>query len=170
MTNQPKIYAACLAAYNSGRLHGAWVDANQDPDDLRAEISLMLKASPIKDAEEWAIHDYDDFGKLSLSEYPDLETVSRLAGWLVEHGVAFGVYASLVGTDFATEERFLEVYQGTWEDETEFAREQFEQLYDLPDSISHYIDYERFARDPFICDYTSEWAVGSSGLYVFMNL
>ena len=25
----PRIYVACLAAYNAGRLHGGWIDANQ---------------------------------------------------------------------------------------------------------------------------------------------
>lgn len=25
---KPRIYAACLAAYNSGYLHGAWIDAD----------------------------------------------------------------------------------------------------------------------------------------------
>ncbi len=27
---QPRIYVACLAAYNNGHLHGAWIDAAQD--------------------------------------------------------------------------------------------------------------------------------------------
>ena len=26
----PKIYVACLAAYNNGHLHGEWIDATQD--------------------------------------------------------------------------------------------------------------------------------------------
>lgn len=25
----PRVYVACLAAYNSGFLHGAWIDAGQ---------------------------------------------------------------------------------------------------------------------------------------------
>ena len=33
MTNvsdsNPRIYVACLAAYNNGYLHGAWIDADQ---------------------------------------------------------------------------------------------------------------------------------------------
>lgn len=41
-----RIYAACLASYNNGRLHGVWIDADQDEDSINAEIRAMLKASP----------------------------------------------------------------------------------------------------------------------------
>jgi antirestriction protein len=29
LTTEPRIYVACLAAYNNGNLHGAWIDATQ---------------------------------------------------------------------------------------------------------------------------------------------
>ena len=38
----PRIYVACLAAYNNGYLHGAWIDADQDVDEIRDEIATML--------------------------------------------------------------------------------------------------------------------------------
>jgi antirestriction protein len=41
-----RIYAACLASYNNGCLHGRWIDADQDADTIMAEINAMLKASP----------------------------------------------------------------------------------------------------------------------------
>ena len=54
MTNlsgsNPRIYVACLAAYNNGYLYGAWIDADQDPDQIRDEIAAMLARSPIKGA------------------------------------------------------------------------------------------------------------------------
>lgn len=43
-TFNPKIYVACLAAYNNGILHGRWIDADQDADEIRAGIAEMLKA------------------------------------------------------------------------------------------------------------------------------
>ncbi len=64
-----RIYVACLASYNNGILFGQWIDATQELDDLYAELRAMLKASPIPDAEEWAIHDYEGFEGLRLSEY-----------------------------------------------------------------------------------------------------
>lgn len=43
----PRIYAACLASYNDGRLHGAWIDCDgKTGDDLRNEIADMLAKSP----------------------------------------------------------------------------------------------------------------------------
>ena len=55
-TTNPRIYVACLAAYNSGYLHGAWIDADQPADDIQSAVGEMLAASPIPRAEEWAIH------------------------------------------------------------------------------------------------------------------
>ena len=42
----PRIYVACLAAYNAGRLHGEWIDADQDADVIHEEIQEMLAAMP----------------------------------------------------------------------------------------------------------------------------
>jgi len=72
MTNisdsNPRIYVACLAAYNKGYLHGVWIDADQDADQIRGEIAAMLACSPVEDAEEYAIHDYEGFESVSISE------------------------------------------------------------------------------------------------------
>ena len=38
----PRIYVSCLAAYNSGYLHGMWIDATQDPDDIYDDIEWLL--------------------------------------------------------------------------------------------------------------------------------
>ncbi|MGK5627021.1 antirestriction protein ArdA [Streptomyces sp. URMC 123] len=74
-----QIYAACLASYNLGIRHGEWIDATQDPDSIRREIQLMLAASPIPGAEEYAIHDYDDFGGIKLGEYEEIDDLHLIA-------------------------------------------------------------------------------------------
>ena len=43
----PRIYVACLSAYNNAKLHGTWIDATQDLDTIWDEVNAMLKASPI---------------------------------------------------------------------------------------------------------------------------
>ena len=43
----PRIYVACLAAYNAGRLHGEWIDADQQIDALWAEVNAMLNRSDV---------------------------------------------------------------------------------------------------------------------------
>lgn len=42
----PRIYVASLGDYNAGTLHGLWLQADQDPDDLHEQITEMLAASP----------------------------------------------------------------------------------------------------------------------------
>src|SRR5581483_3902347 len=64
----PRIYVASLADYNAGRLHGVWIDAAQEPDDLQLHINAMLARSTEPIAEEWAIHDFEGFNGLHLGE------------------------------------------------------------------------------------------------------
>lgn len=56
MTTEPRIYVADLAAYNSGYLHGVWIDATLDASDIQDQVNAMLEQSPVGDAEEYAIH------------------------------------------------------------------------------------------------------------------
>lgn len=50
---EPRIYVACLAAYNNGSLHGRWIDANQSVDDIEADVQAMLNASPENKTCQW---------------------------------------------------------------------------------------------------------------------
>ena len=49
---EPKIYVACLAAYNAGYLHGVWIDANQSLDLILSEIKTMLSTGPEKNLQK----------------------------------------------------------------------------------------------------------------------
>jgi len=40
----PRIYVACLAAYNNGILYGAWMAADCDTDEIWADVQAMLRA------------------------------------------------------------------------------------------------------------------------------
>lgn len=167
-TDTPRIYVACLASYNAGILHGEWIDAT-DGDVIREAIQEMLKGSPTAGAEEWAIHDYEGFGSIRLSEWEDVDRVAELGALIDEHGEAFAAYADHVGVDYATEESFQDAYCGEWDSEQAYAENLFDELYghDVPEHIAPYIDYEAFARDLFINDnYSVE---SDSGVYVFHN-
>src|SRR5687768_7754754 len=85
MADTPRIYVACLAAYNAGTLHGEWLDADQSAEELHEAIRGMLSKSPKPGAEEWAIHDYHNFGDIKLSEHESLENVAALAELITEH-------------------------------------------------------------------------------------
>lgn len=165
----PRVYVACLAAYNNGHLHGRWIDANQDADTIREEVAEMLKASPIPQAEEWAIHDYEDFGGIKLSESEGFEEVARLAELLEKHGKAFAAYAGYIGGE-ATEGGFEEAYHGHHSSEQAYVEELVSELYSEKElgPLANYIDYESYARDLFMGDYTS--VDGDGGVYVFSNI
>jgi antirestriction protein len=146
----PQIYVACLAAYNSGILYGAWIDADQPAEDIQQEVKAMLKASPIPDAEEWAIHDYDDFAGLRISEYEGFEQVSEKAAFVVEHGELGAELVNYYGGDLAEAREALEEnYQGEWESLAEYAEDftRDTQGSQIPNSLAYYIDYERMVRD-----------------------
>ncbi len=92
--NGPRIYVACLAAYNNGRLHGRWIDAGQDVEEIQTEITEMLAASPIQLAEEWAIHDYEGFEGASLGEFSSIQ-------WVAFWPLSLRITASLVANCYS---------------------------------------------------------------------
>jgi antirestriction protein len=85
MSDTPRIYVACLAAYNNGKLHGTWIDAAQDEEAIWEAIHAMLKASPEPGAEEWAIHDYEGFYDIKLGENPNIKDVSAIGQFLSDN-------------------------------------------------------------------------------------
>ena len=84
--DEPRIYVACLAVYNSGHLHGVWIDAVQEAWTNWDAVQDMLCVSPAAGAEEWAIRNYEGFGGVRIEEYPSFENVGALAAFAVAHG------------------------------------------------------------------------------------
>lgn len=166
--DSPQIYVACLAAYNNGILHGRWIDANQCASDIYREIHEMLADSPIKDAEEFAIHDFDGFSSANLGEYESIETIAELAVFITEHGELGAELFNYYSIEDA--ERLLEEsYHGAYDSEVDFAHAIFDDCYSnaIPENLQYYFDYDAFARDLFINDYFTVEAAGQT--HVFSN-
>ncbi len=171
-TATPRIYAACLASYNNGDLYGAWVDCDQDAEGINKEIKAMLKLSPEEDAEEFAIHDFDNWQGIQLSEYENIDKVAELAALITKHGKAFAAHYNHYGAE-ATEETFDNSYQCESESETAFVRELWEENGRLREienlGVSdHWIDWEAIARDEFVNSYYSEKV--DNKVYVFSRI
>lgn len=153
---RPRIYVASLSDYNAGRLHGAWIDAELEPEQIEREIAGMLERSPEPLAEEWAIHDYEGFHGIRLSEYEPLGRLSRIASGIREHGAAFAAWVNHTGDDEQASESFEDCYLGSWPSRREFAEETladlgFDKLIEehIPD---HFAPYVRFDADAYIRD------------------
>jgi len=168
--NIPRIYVACLSSYNAGVLHGEWINADQSADGIHAEIQEILSRSEHKPAEEWAIHDYVNFGGIELGEYVSIERVAKLAELVDGHGPAFvawyesgdGAYLDL----YDLEDAFLDAYQGHYDSLEHYAEEYWNTHYEIPDHLHNYIAWDRMARDLKTDGYWTEYADGG-GAYVF---
>ena len=126
----PRIYVASLPDYNAGRLHGRWIDATQEIEDVTEQVTEMLTTSPEPGAEEYAIHDYENFGPVYLSEYESLQTVCDLAAGIEEHGEAFAHLAAVLDRDEwkSALGRFDELYRGCWPSMADYAAELLDDL------------------------------------------
>ena len=145
------IFIQSLADYNAGRIIGQWVDVtDMNQDDLWNAIKEVLAMSKEPFAEEYEIADYDGFYGLT----PCMTKVLHVSQCLKQYGEAYAIYARHVGEQYATPERFEEAYCGEWSSFLDYAENLFEEsyMYEVPDNIRSYIDYEKFSRD-LINDY-----------------
>lgn len=142
-----RIYVACLAAYNNAILHGTWIDATQDPDDIMEDVQSMLKASPIPNAEEWAIHDYEGFHGIILSEWESFEQVHAIASFVEEYGELGAELYSYSNDLEEAREALCDRYVGSHSSLADFAQDLTEDTTTIPKNLAFYIDYYRMARD-----------------------
>ena len=122
-----QIWVGSLADYNNGDLHGQWLDAAREPDEIHTDIQAILASGPAarrgEVAEEWGIFDYEGFGNLQIGEYEPIEDVSRLAHGIVEHGDAFAAWAEATDRDEATSDAFAEAYCGQFDSVADYAEQ-----------------------------------------------
>ena len=146
MSEEIRVYVACLASYNNGKLHGVWIDALEDIDDIQGHINDMLKNSTEPDSEEWAIHDYEGFGAYSVSEYEDIGTVHEIACFIDDYPEIAAELVNHFGGHIDDAKKAAEEnYSGCYTSLGDYAREI--DISDVSESLAYYIDYERMARD-----------------------
>jgi len=144
----PRIYVACLAAYNNGYFHGAWIDATQGDWGIWDDIQKMLAASPIPDAEEHAIHDYEGFEGARISEYASIETVAKLVAFITEHGALGGAVLEYFNNDLdEASEALTERYLGQYTSLADYVQEMIEGSMTIPQTLQYYIDWQAMAHD-----------------------
>jgi antirestriction protein len=150
----PRIYVADLAAYNAGELRGEWIELTRDTtvEELQQTIHAMLERCSRGEyvAEEFAIHDYENFHGYELDEYENPETVVSVAAFIAERGE---LGAKLVSQSYDVDEAkgiLEDQYAGAGESLTDWVSEFLEdsgQLAEIPERWRSYIDFEQYARD-----------------------
>ncbi|MDY7097458.1 MAG: antirestriction protein ArdA [Pseudomonadota bacterium] len=167
--DRPRIYVACLAAYNSGCLHGRWIDAIT-PDEIMDSVRAMLADSPEPDAEEWAIHDYEGFEGANLSEYASFETVCELADFIEENGELGGKLYRHFGDNLEQARAAFEDYAGEYRSAADFAEQLHEDTgTEIPESLRYYIDWQALARDMALNGEIMVFQTGFDEVHVFWS-
>ena len=170
MCEEIRIYVADLAAYNNGKLHGVWIDALDELEDIQEQVSQMLKESPEGFAEEYAIHDYEGFGAYGLGEYEGLETVHELACFIEEHPEIAGELLNQFGGDLDEAKKAAEEnYCGCYRSLADYAEELTEQTSQIPEHLQYYIDYEKMGRDMELGGDVYTIELGHQEVHIFWN-
>ncbi|MBP2322677.1 antirestriction protein [Kibdelosporangium banguiense] len=157
LTYLPRIEVVDTASHERGIRHGLWIEADQEPDELEADIRAMLDSSPTPEATAWAIHATEGFAGLDLRGYTDTRLIAQLAKGVAEHGAAYAAWVGIVGTDnHDLLERFTDFHVGSYDSAEAWAREAASDL-EWPQQLDNaldpmlrrfvVIDYTRFARD-----------------------
>ena len=166
LDGEPAVYCGTYSKYNDGSLCGLWIDLSSF-DDYYEFINFCLAIHADEDDPELMFQDFEGFPKDWYREWIGEEIFEKIAEYhdMCElHGAeAIDDYLEL-HDDL---DNFEEDYQGEWDSEEDFARHIVEECYDLSkvmDGLERYFDYEAFAHDLFLWDYT----MGANG-NVFRN-
>lgn len=163
----PRVYVACLAAYNNGFLHGEWIDL-EDAEHVRDDIRRILETSPVPGAEEYAIHDTDDFGSLRV-EYSSPDELVAIADFIREYGqLGLAVLDYVCGDLKNARIMMQDQYVGEYKSEADFA-EQFHDEIEahIDDRLRYYIDWEAVARDMVLNGDITAIETGHEEVHIF---
>ena len=147
-----------LKDYNEGILRYEWLDLEtcSTADEISEYITNLLEKRSKETGElheEWFVTDYEDF--VDLGEYPSFDKVEKAVKLSKEYTPEI---VSKYYSNFQEFEHLEEAYNGIHESEEDFAYNLVKDCYSEKELgvLKDYIDYEKFARDLFMTDYTSE--------------
>lgn len=170
--NIAKIYVGTYGKYNDGSIAGKWLDLSDysDKDEFMKACAELHKDEydPEFMFQDWEYIPDDLICESWLSDsffdvrdaMDDLEDTEK---------EPFMTWCNHCSRNIAEEDinelisSFRDDYQGKYDDEEDYANEIITECYDLPEFALTYFDYEKFARDLFMCDYWFE------DNYVFRN-
>jgi antirestriction protein len=136
-----------------------------------------LASSREPGAEDWAIHDYEQFGRWRAHEYDSIETVSRIARGIAELGYAYSAWAYVHDGESASFDidSFQEAYLGHYDSVTGYVEQMAdelgytEELAKLPEHLQDYVrlDFAAIARDMHLSGEIATVDDPNGGLWIF---
>jgi len=160
-----KVYVGTYAKYNNGSIKGDWIELNNF-SFLDEFYEFCAELHSDETDPEFMFRDWENIpseliSENSLSEniFSIIEKISDLQYTTLE---AFSAWINIGSHNIASDdidtlfEAFEDDYQGHYDNEEDFAYQIVDECYDLSDFVKSYFDYESFARDLFISDYTYE--------------
>lgn len=177
--NNPRAWVGCLACYNSGRLRGAWITAEEMADEIAAEAVTFkglgvaaqypdgapFTACAVCGGDEWDLMDSENIPTSVAYLRGFMENAETLAEMDEEHLERLQVLAGWLGSSTSLGDLLEydeEHYCGQWAQFQEYA-EQFADevglLDDVRQEIANYFDWESWSRDLEI-DYYHDSATG----------
>lgn len=124
---------------------------NSETGDTRqGECPTCKGTGSVPSAEEWVIHDSDDFGGLKIGENESIDTVADLAAALAEHGEPWAKWYENENRSDADTDGFRDAYRGHYDSLADYAEEYCDDcMFDrsTPAVLKQYFDFERFAND-----------------------
>ena len=154
---EPSVYCGTYGKYNDGSLCGLWVDISSF-DDYDDFIRFCKAIHADEEDPELMFQDFEGFPRQWYSESgmneDDFDHIKEYCDLCDKYDQdAVDDYM-----EFHDElDSFEEAYCGHWDSEEDFARHIVEECYDLDrimGNLSNYFDYDAFARDLFMYDYS----------------
>lgn len=154
ITNQPAVYVGTYGKYNNGSIYGKWIDLTFIEDEADF-LALCEEIHADEEDAEFMFQDWQSVPSRFISEsgfssefwdYLDaLKNCDKPEA--LEAFISYGYEA----------EYFEEAFMGEYGSEEDFATELLDntgELDQIPQNLRYYFDYEMYARDLFINDFT----------------
>ena len=154
---EPSVYCGTYGKYNDGSLCGLWIDLSSfsDYDEF---INFCKAIHADEEDPELMAQDFECFPRQWYNEgFMDEEDFDNIK----EYSELCDKYEADAVNDYMEFEdsldNFEEAYCGVWDSEEDFARHIIDEFYDLEimmGSLSNYFDYEAYAGELFMYDYS----------------
>lgn len=159
-----KIYVGTYAKYNAGSINGKWLEV-EDYGDIDEFYKACKELHKNEADPEFMFQDYEDIPKLFISEsFVDTRLWDYLNTVPEDKQEAFDLWINDIHGSIDNDDDidslyddFQDAYVGFYEGndpQEDFAEQFVGEHYELEDTLANYFDYEKYARDLFMCDYT----------------